>query len=326
MKTRALLICGLFLLLLPALAGPVSAAGSIQTYLGNVVPLSGYAYGGPYVYLFLTGPNLPVNGVALDNIYNRADQGLATRVNVDSDGRWEYKWGTGSINGRLDAGAYTVWVADGPADRSNLRAVEYSTITIDLSKPYLSIGGPSRQDPPGSMDVQSDPPGASVVVDGTYRGMTPVTVDSLDPGTHNVTLSKSGYAKLSTLVPIESASISEVNATLVFDVGAIAINTTPAGAAIVLDGAGAGFSPEIIGNLTPGNHTLVISKDGFVSKTLEVQVMGGLPTFTAISLEPVSSGPSIPLPLPTRAAGLVPATVAGLIVTALVASAGIRKK
>jgi hypothetical protein len=63
------------IVMLVLLSGAI-AAGATQTYLGNIVKLSGYSYGDT-VYLFLTGPNLPVNGVALDNINRLADQGQA---------------------------------------------------------------------------------------------------------------------------------------------------------------------------------------------------------------------------------------------------------
>ena len=69
------------------LAGSAAATG-IQTYMGDEVPLSGYATSGAYVYLFLTGPNLPENGVALHDITKRADQGGFTRVSVDGDDRY----------------------------------------------------------------------------------------------------------------------------------------------------------------------------------------------------------------------------------------------
>jgi hypothetical protein len=42
----------------------VSASREITAYIGDTIPLSGYSYGSSTVYLFLTGPNLPVNGVA----------------------------------------------------------------------------------------------------------------------------------------------------------------------------------------------------------------------------------------------------------------------
>ena len=126
------------IVMLVLLSGAI-AAGATQTYLGNIVKLSGYSYGDT-VYLFLTGPNLPVNGVALDNINRLADQGGATPVDVDADGHWSYDWNTGALGGRLDAGAYTVWVADRRTDRSHLSTAEYSTIAVGLSVPSLTAG------------------------------------------------------------------------------------------------------------------------------------------------------------------------------------------
>ena len=134
-------VCGAVVLIaVLALFSGASAAGQMQVSMGNVVKLSGYSYSGDTVYLFLTGPNLPTNGVALDNINRLAENGGATRVNVDADGHWVYQWNTGSAGGRLDAGTYTVWVADGPADRSHLSTVEYSTISVSLSVPSLTAG------------------------------------------------------------------------------------------------------------------------------------------------------------------------------------------
>ena len=47
----------------------------------------------------------------------------------------------------------------------------------------------------------SEPSGADISVDGIPRGMTPVTT-SLTPGTHRVTMSKSGYFNLETTVEV----------------------------------------------------------------------------------------------------------------------------
>ncbi len=226
--------CGVVVLIaVLALFSGASAAGQMQVSMGNVVKLSGYSYSGDTVYLFLTDPNLPTNGVALDNINRLAENGGATRVNVDADGHWVYEWNTGSAGGRLDAGTYTVWVADGPADRSHLSTVEYSTISVSLSVPSLTAGTSdgSGQTPeplqPGSMNVTAIPDGTSVVVNNAYKGMTPLTVSGLNPGIYNVTLSRFGYAKLSIPVTVQSGSVSEVKATLVALTGSLFINTTP---------------------------------------------------------------------------------------------------
>ena len=89
------------------------------------------------MYLFLTGPNLPVNGVALNDITARADEGHFTEVSVDSNDQWEYRWGTNAMGGRLDAGTYTVWVVNRPLDRSHLAEADYNTISIRSGTPVL---------------------------------------------------------------------------------------------------------------------------------------------------------------------------------------------
>ena len=103
--TRYFLTVTLALALLLALT-VVPAAAVTEAYIGDTIPLSGFSYGSPTVYLFLTGPNLPANGVALDNIDARADQGSFTRVDVDSDQRWSYRWlpmrlAAGSMSGPI---------------------------------------------------------------------------------------------------------------------------------------------------------------------------------------------------------------------------------
>ena len=320
-------LCIILMIAGMALVGSAPATALIQTYIGDVVTLSGYSYSGDYVYLFLTGPNLNPNGVAIDNIYRSADQG-ATQVPVESDGHWEYKWGTSSTGGKLDAGSYTVWVTDGPASRSNLAFVDYSTINVELSNPYISVNGPSQPVQPGTMDLNSTPDEASVVVNGAFRGTTPLTLSGLDPGIYNVSFSKFGYEKLSTPVTIESGSVSEVDAALVLQKGSVAVNSTPAGASVTLDGSGAGITPVTVGNLAPGNHTLIVSLAGFPPRSLAIQVAGDQTTLANVMFAspttPQTSAPSAAFPAPTRAAGLLPATLCGVMVAALITAARLK--
>lgn len=285
------------------------AAGQTQAFIGSTVTLSGYSYTGNTVWLFLTGPNLPPNGVALDNIYRPADNGGATPVDVEGDGHWVYQWNTGVGSGSLDAGSYTIWVADGPADLSHLSAFEYSTISVILSKPFITARtsggfGPSPEPaPPGSMELGSVPGGASVVINNIYKGMTPLTVSGLDPGSYNVTFSHFGYAKLSTPVTVESGSISEVNATLVPLTGSLSVNTTPPGALLTLDGSAAGTSPATLPDLRQGSHTLNVTKEGFVTQVLPVLITADQTTTIDVMLAPAGgSGP--------RVAGFLPSTMA----------------
>jgi hypothetical protein len=303
-----------------ALFSGAIAAGATQTYLGDIVKLSGYSYAGDTVYLFLTGPNLPVNGVALDNINRLADQGGATQVDVDADGHWSYDWNTGAMGGTLDAGAYTVWVTDRKTDRSHLSTADYNTIAVGLSVPSLTAGtsdGTSKPSQPGSIEFSAVPDGTSVVVNNAYKGTTPLTVSNLSPGTYTITLSHFRYAALSVPVIVRAGSVSEVNATLVALTGSLFVNTTPAGAQLTLDGITSGMSPAMLPDIIQGSHLLNVSKEGFVTQSIPVRISTNQTTTADIVLLP-SAGNAMP--------GFLPFTIAaGLLVALLVAGEGLRK-
>jgi len=266
------------------LIASASAAPGIQASLGDIIPLSGYSYGSQTVYLFITGPNLPVNGVALDDITKRADQGRFTRVQVDGDDHWSYRWGTANIGGRLDGGTYTVWVVNGPNDRSRLNEADYRTIAVTLGKPSISI---ETQVQLGAMDLRSVPDGAYIVMSEKYRGKTPLTISDLAPGTYEVVFSQFRYQTFSTRVPVEAGRITEVTAELVPDTGALVIISVPAGASVRVDGGDTGIAPVTAENLTAGNHTIAVSLDGYTSLQQTVTVIPGQTVPVTIGLAPV---------------------------------------
>ena len=282
-------LAGIILIGCLLLAGGAASAAGIQVYMGDIVTLQGYSYGSPTVYLFLTGPNLPVNGVALDNINARADEGHFTEVEVDSDDHWIYHWGTNSVGGKLDSGTYTVWVVDSPTDRSHLSGTSYRTISVGLDTPGITLDTPSTPLVPGSMELSSSPHETSIVVNNAYKGKTPLTLGGLTPGIYNVTFSRFGYYPFSTPVTVEPGSVSVVVATLVQQTGGLAINTSPAGAQVMIDGLDAGVSPLTITRLTTGNHTLNVSAAGYTSQEVPVHVSVNQTRTINLELVPVST-------------------------------------
>jgi hypothetical protein len=290
MKTLpAARLAGIILFGCLLLAGGAATAAGIQVYTGDIVTLQGYSYGSPTVYLFLTGPNLPVNGVALDNINARADEGHFTEVDVDSNDHWTYHWATNTLGGRLDAGAYTVWVVNSPTDRSRLSGADYSTISVGLDTPGITIAPQPIPLAPGIMVLSSSPNETSVVVNNAYKGKTPLTLGGLTPGIYNVTFSRFGYYPFSTLVKVEPGTVSDVVASLEHQTGGLAINTSPAGARVMIDGVDAGITPFIITSLTAGNHTLNVSAAGYTSQVQSVHVSVNQTRTINLELVPVSS-------------------------------------
>jgi hypothetical protein len=276
------------------LTSAVSASAGIEAYYGNTIILQGYSYSNPTVYLFLTGPNLPVNGVTLNDLSARADEGHFTTVSVDDNDHWEYKWATNMMNGKLDEGTYTVWVVNGPTDRSRLHAEEYRTISIHLNTPVITT---NTRPIPGTLELNTTPEGASVLLGEIYRGSTPLTIDGIDPGTYTVTFSRFDYSRLSVPVRVEAGKITAVNGTLIPLTGSLEITTSPSGAHIVLDSADQGTSPATLTNISAGNHTLTVINEGYITTEQRVRIIPSRTTPVTILLEPISSATSGKLPL-----------------------------
>lgn len=125
--------CGL---LMPAAAG---ADIDIEGIMGETITFHGFSYTGDSVYLFLTGPGLPVNGVTLTDISQRADQGHFTVVSLDDNQEWTYIWKTSRIDSEIDPGTYIVYVTNKPTDLSHLGSESsYKTFSVFLKDSGVS--------------------------------------------------------------------------------------------------------------------------------------------------------------------------------------------
>jgi hypothetical protein len=177
------------------LIGPAVSAQVIPAAIGDPVPLAGYAPGADAVYLFATGPNLPANGVRLEDIsapVTSGDPSSFTRTSVDND-RWEYTWYTRTKGGTPDAGTYTIFIVTTPVGREDLAGAEYATVLVSLGSPRIgmvtggevTIGASPRENdsvPDGTTGELQGPPqrtgngsdtGPDTTLDVTGKGNTP---------------------------------------------------------------------------------------------------------------------------------------------------------
>lgn len=130
----------LFLLLLAAL--PLcAAAASISAVQGEEIPLRGTSSGSTVVYLFLTGPNLPEEGISLSGggPVVTGVSGSFTRVEVNTDGTWAYNWRTGSLGRVLSEGNYLIYIAQEPRSRSDLNDTVSTTQPVIFGAPVETV-------------------------------------------------------------------------------------------------------------------------------------------------------------------------------------------
>ncbi|MDD5142975.1 hypothetical protein [Methanoregula sp.] len=133
----------------PGIAGAVTiiplnppTAGNdpdFRYHQGDTITFAGTNTMSGTTYLFLTGPNLKVNGSQIQSAYPPAaeviegDPFTFAAAAVGTDGRWTYAWDTKTTT--LAPGTYTIYAVNGPHDRNHLANSSYGTTSVLLVKP-----------------------------------------------------------------------------------------------------------------------------------------------------------------------------------------------
>jgi len=136
----------------------------------------------------------------------------------------------------------------------------------------------------GTLTVQSNPSGARVEVDGKASGFTPATL-TVQQGTHTIVLYGSGAPKTMTVSVPAGAQVSQYIefARNVPTTGGLLVRTDPPGAQVTIDGVKRGASPATIAELSPGEHTVVVSSEG-VSVDQNVTIEAGVTASLVVPL------------------------------------------
>jgi serine/threonine protein kinase len=132
---------------------------------------------------------------------------------------------------------------------------------------------------PGQLTITSVPEGAQVQVDGRTdpNWLTPYTVTGLKPGSHSISLAKSGYSSDSKTVSITAGARSALEMRLVQLGATVTVASQPAGAAVYIDGKSTGHvTPAHITVTERGTHTIVVRKDGYLDETTTTALTPGL--------------------------------------------------
>jgi hypothetical protein len=140
---------------------------------------------------------------------------------------------------------------------------------------YLAAA-PAAAPSTGTLALQTNPAGASVVIDGQANGVTPLNV-SLSAGPHTIELSANGVRRT---IPITMAARAELSQFIempqaVAVVGQLDVRTDPAGAKVSVDGQRRGVSPLTVTGLTPGSHMVMLENElGSVNEDVTIEPGG----------------------------------------------------
>ena len=140
---------------------------------------------------------------------------------------------------------------------------------------YKYLGSTAVVPAMGSLNVQSNPAGVDVFVDGVAHGRTPARV-SLTPGSHILELRGRGVPRV---IPFSVTANAEVSQYLELAeapvTGQLAVQSDPPGAKVLVDGTERGVAPLTIPDLAPGDHKVELQSDGASARhTVNVQAGG----------------------------------------------------
>jgi TonB family protein len=156
------------------------------------------------------------------------------------------------------------------------------TVNITPSAPPTTLARRAPAPAPaalGAIRVVSEPPGATITIDGQPRGVTPADLTDVPLGAHEIKLELRGYAPSAQSVLLSrDAPRSEVSLTLSRTpaaTGAAEILSDPPGATVHIDGAPAGQTPYVDPRMKVGTHKVEVVRDGYEPWTGTVTVQAG---------------------------------------------------
>jgi len=144
------------------------------------------------------------------------------------------------------------------------------TVLVLLTAGGLLLWNKLTPETRGHLVVVADPPGAQISVDGAPRGLAPgggrgLLVSNLAAGRHTIVAQKSGYEVPNpVVVSVQARRRSQVTLRLKRLPAAIKVFSSPAGAALQLDGKLRGKTPLTLADLIPGKkYRVSLTKAGY---------------------------------------------------------------
>lgn len=172
-----------------------------------------------------------------------------------------------------------------PLDTQVLRGRHEFVLTHDRRKPLvldqtieaghdLVLGGLRLQALDGRLVLQSRPSAASVTVDGSFQGLTPLTLTLSPDSGHELHLSKAGHKGFTQTLRLGPDEERLLDVQLEAEFGIVFVTAQPADARLQIDGRDAGRATQRL-RLTTRPHKLHFSKPDYLPRTLTVTPRSG---------------------------------------------------
>jgi formylglycine-generating enzyme required for sulfatase activity len=136
-----------------------------------------------------------------------------------------------------------------------------SSVVVNAGEPQ-TIGPVQLGAADARITVRSVPAGAQVTTGGSFRGVTPLTID-LAPGvSHTITLTRAGYAPWTRELFAEAGKDTTLDARLAATLVAVRIQGEPADADVYVNGEARGKAPVNL-ELPASRHRIEVRREGY---------------------------------------------------------------
>jgi len=220
-----------------------------------------------------------------------------------------------SLDG-TDTGNVTPFTLDNLVPGSHTVGVSLSGYVSNSTTVTISAGTTVQADfqlvpvpvTTGTLIVSSNPAGAAISLDGVDTGnVTPATFTGIEQGDHLVEVSLANYVPANKTVGVQAGGSVTADFSLVPvpTTGSLNVTSSPAGAAISLDGSATGkTTPFIFNDITPGDHTVDVSLAGYSPGSATIAVTTGETASADFQLVPVPQTGSIAVTSTPAGAGI----------------------
>ncbi|MDF7826449.1 PEGA domain-containing protein [Pontiellaceae bacterium B12227] len=123
----------------------------------------------------------------------------------------------------------------------------------------LSLSGCGMEAPQkgkGSISVESNPERAELFINGSSKGITPVTIQGLPSSTYIVELRKEGYERTFNTVNLLEGQEEKLKIQMNRLSGLLLVESNPSGADVMIDGVSKGNTPVLLTDLPLGSYNL----------------------------------------------------------------------
>lgn len=158
----------------------------------------------------------------------------------------------------LGATPFSYFFSEPKAYRIVFRAAGYEdhVVRLNLESAQPQVMDVTLSSDSATLNVTSVPSGATVLLNGVSRGVTPLTFERLKEGAHTVTLKMPSYYDYEQTVDLDAAEETTLNLRLRKLPSELTLESKPTGATIYINGLRHGQTPMTIKDLSEGTYAV----------------------------------------------------------------------